>query len=63
MKRYLNPNLPPKNLWRSLDEIGAKEVADNNIIFTLYLQHQDPKHHYKEANRKRNEQRVFDNKI
>jgi hypothetical protein len=34
MKRYLNPNLPPKNLWRNLDEIGAKETADNNIIFT-----------------------------
>jgi hypothetical protein len=23
MKRYLNPNLLPKNLWRNLDEIGA----------------------------------------
>jgi hypothetical protein len=34
MKRYLNPNLPPKNLWRNLHEIGAKETADNNIIFT-----------------------------
>jgi hypothetical protein len=34
MKRYLNPNLPPKNLWRNLDEIVAKETADNNIIFT-----------------------------
>jgi hypothetical protein len=33
MKRYLNPNLPPKNLWRNLDEIGAKETSDNNIIF------------------------------
>jgi hypothetical protein len=31
---YLNPNLPPKNLWRNLDEIAAKETADNNIIFT-----------------------------
>jgi hypothetical protein len=31
---YLNPNLPPKNLWRNIDEIGAKESADNNIIFT-----------------------------
>jgi hypothetical protein len=33
MKRYLNLNFHPKNLWRSLDEI-AKETADNNIIFT-----------------------------
>jgi hypothetical protein len=34
MKRYLNPNLHPKNLWRNLDEIRAKNTADNNIIFT-----------------------------
>jgi hypothetical protein len=30
----LNPNLPPQNLWRNLDEIGAKKPADNNTIFT-----------------------------
>jgi hypothetical protein len=34
MKRYLNPNLLPKNLWRNLGEIGVKETADNNIILT-----------------------------
>jgi Reverse transcriptase (RNA-dependent DNA polymerase) len=34
MKRHLDPNLPPKKLWRNLDKIGAKDSADNNIIFT-----------------------------
>jgi hypothetical protein len=34
MKRFHAPNLPPKQLWRNFDVVGAKVTADDNIIFS-----------------------------
>jgi hypothetical protein len=34
MKRFLDPNLPPKQLWRNLDVVGAKVTTDDNVIFS-----------------------------
>jgi hypothetical protein len=36
MKIFLDPNLPPKPLWRNLDVVGAKVTitTDDNTIFS-----------------------------
>jgi hypothetical protein len=34
MKRFLDPNLPPKQLWQNFDVVGAKVTTDDNIIFS-----------------------------
>jgi hypothetical protein len=34
MKRYLNPNLPTKTLWRNLDSVGAKTATENELVFS-----------------------------
>jgi hypothetical protein len=34
MKRFLDPNLPAKKLWRHLDSVGMRETVDDNIIYT-----------------------------
>jgi hypothetical protein len=34
MKIFLDPNLPPKQLWRNLDVVGAKVTTDDNNIFS-----------------------------
>jgi hypothetical protein len=34
MKRFLDPNLPAKKLWRNLDNVGMRETVDDNIIYT-----------------------------
>jgi hypothetical protein len=33
-KRFLDPNLPAKKLWRNLDSVGMKETFEDNIIYT-----------------------------
>jgi hypothetical protein len=33
MKRFLDANLPPKQLWRNLDVISAKVITDDNTNF------------------------------
>jgi hypothetical protein len=33
MKRFLDPNLPPKQLWRNIDVVGAKVTTDMIILF------------------------------
>jgi hypothetical protein len=34
MKKFLDPSLPSRLLWRNLDKIGAKNTTDNNILYT-----------------------------
>jgi hypothetical protein len=34
MKRFLDPNLPAKKLWRNLDSVGMRETEDDNNIYT-----------------------------
>jgi hypothetical protein len=34
MKRFLDPNLPPIQLWRNLDVVSAKVTTDDNTIFS-----------------------------
>jgi hypothetical protein len=34
MKRFLDPNLPAKKLWRILDSVGIRETVDDNIVHT-----------------------------
>jgi hypothetical protein len=34
MKKFLDPNLPPKQLWRNLDVVAAKVKTDDNTIFS-----------------------------
>jgi hypothetical protein len=34
MKRYLDPNLPTKTLWRNLDSVGAKNATENELVFS-----------------------------
>jgi hypothetical protein len=33
-KRFLDPNLPVKKLWRNLDSVGMRETVDDNFIYT-----------------------------
>jgi hypothetical protein len=34
MKRFLDPNLPMKTLWRNLDSVGAKNTTEKVLIFS-----------------------------
>jgi Reverse transcriptase (RNA-dependent DNA polymerase) len=34
MRHHLDPNLPPKTLWRNLDSVGAKATVDSELIFS-----------------------------
>jgi hypothetical protein len=34
MRRYLDPKLPARKLWRNLDTVGATDTVDNNIVYT-----------------------------
>jgi hypothetical protein len=33
LKRFLDPNLPAKKLWRNLDSLGMRETLNDNIIY------------------------------
>jgi hypothetical protein len=34
MKRFLEPNLPAKKLWRNLDRVRMGETLEDNITYT-----------------------------
>jgi hypothetical protein len=34
MKRFFDPNLPAKKLWRNLDSVGMRETVGDKIIYT-----------------------------